>query len=372
MFDAAGTTTFATGRLAELPRSVRSSSPGALVFDFVHPEHHPGAARARGVAPRGVGPLRHLARCGPTGRGPCGPGRQRCATTPACTSAPSPWCPARPASCLALRPARAGRELRQVFDQGPSAGPSSASTVASSGPTPRSVASSASPGTSSRPRHRGDHPSRRPRRRPGAVRSTRRRRDQRKYQLEALIDVATAARSSGGSPSRWRSSTGDPLYAIGQIEDVTAAARRPAHRRPTGAADPHARGGRNGGLGDLTSPPVSAVAGQPVRRVQDRPGPAAGGDLQEFISRVRPDDVDLFLAATVAGTADGEPRVRVEFRVTKHGGQAWIPHPGGASCDADGHTTAIRGSPPTSPSSAASRHCAPRRPRSPADRRGVE
>ncbi len=348
MFDAAGTTTFATGRLAELLAVRPEQLARSTVFDFVHPEHHPGVRRVLEELRRGEsarfdtslvradGGEVHVDLVASALRDDTGLHLGALAMVSDATE--------RHASLSALREQE--ERFRQVFDQGPLGG----AIVGLDGCIQRANAALcrllgfAGDELEGRAIAEITHP------------------DDLAADLELFDRLVAGEISEYQLEKRYRrrdgstivgrltvtlvrSSTGDPLYAIGQIEDVTAAAE--AART---IADQQERLTHTLEAGGMAAWEIDLATGEYA--VADNLSAVFGTDpdqppeatLQEFISRVHPDDVDLFLAATVAGTADGEPEeFGVEFRVTKHGGQAWIRTQGRFVRDADGHTTAIRG-----------------------------
>ncbi|MBL8777657.1 MAG: PAS domain S-box protein [Acidimicrobiales bacterium] len=142
-----------------------------------------------------------------------------------------------------------------------------------------------------------------------------------------------------------RTAEGEPLHAIGQIEDVTATAE--AARTIAEQQERLTRTLEAGGMAaweiDLdtgaytVADNLSAVFGTSP----DLPPEAT---LEEFISRVHADDLDLFLAAATEEGHEGAPDgFAVEYRVEKHGGEAWMRTQGEFVRDASGRTVAIRG-----------------------------
>ena len=66
--------------------------------------------------------------------------------------------------------------------------------------------------------------------------------------------------------------------------------------------------------------------------------------FEEFMGRVHPDDLDLFLAAFSGRMGPGDPEdFAVEYRITKHGAPAWIRTQGRFVRDGAGRATAVRG-----------------------------
>ena len=142
-----------------------------------------------------------------------------------------------------------------------------------------------------------------------------------------------------------RSATGEPLHAIGQIEDVTAAAdaARTIAEQQERLTHTLVAGGMAAWEIDLdtgaytVADNLSAVFGT----APDLPPEAS---LEEFIGRVHADDLDLFLAAATEEGHEGAPdEFGVEYRVEKHGALAWIRTQGRFVRDASGRTVAIRG-----------------------------
>ena len=142
-----------------------------------------------------------------------------------------------------------------------------------------------------------------------------------------------------------RSADGEPLHAIGQIEDVTATAE--AART---IADQQERLTRTLEAGGMAAWEIDLDTG--AYTVADNLSPVFGtapdlppeASLEEFISRVHADDLDLFLAAATDEGHEGAPDdFAVEYRVEKHGALAWIRTQGQFVRDESGRTVAIRG-----------------------------
>jgi diguanylate cyclase (GGDEF)-like protein/PAS domain S-box-containing protein len=141
-----------------------------------------------------------------------------------------------------------------------------------------------------------------------------------------------------------RTPDGEPLYAIGLVEDVTervAAVRTIGEQQERLAMTLEAAG--------MAAWEIDIETG--AYTVADNLGPVFGVDenvapeetLEEFMERVHPDDLELFLGPGVALLDEVPDVFAVEFRIRKQGGEAWIRTQGEFVRDDQGVPRSIRG-----------------------------